>query len=186
MQDHEIIDLYWNRSHSAIDQTAQKYANYCYSISNRILHNHEDAEECANDTYLKLWELLPPNRPACFTSFIGKIVRNLALNRWKSYNTQKRGFGQITFALSELDECISTGDTVDKSIDESLLTESINRFLNMQSAESRIIFVKRYWYLYGIDEISKQCNCSQSKIKSNLFRTRNKLKIHLEKERFFI
>jgi len=106
MNDHEIIGLYWSRSESAIAATAEKYGNYCHAIAYNILHSSDDAEECANDTYLSAWNTIPPQRPNRLSIYLGKITRNLALNRYKRCTAQKRGHGQVALALSELEACV--------------------------------------------------------------------------------
>ena len=106
MRDHEIIELYWARNESAIAATAEKYGNYCHTIAYNILRNKEDAEECSNDTYLGAWNSIPPQRPNRLSIYLGKITRNLALNRYKRYTAEKRGHGQVVLALSELEACV--------------------------------------------------------------------------------
>ena len=182
MDDEKIIDLYWARTETAISETANKYGRYCQHIAHNILHNNEDAEECVNDTYHGAWKAMPPNRPNRLSTFLGKITRNLALNRFKQYNTQKRGLGQTEIVLSELEDCIFAPDNVEQSTDETILVESINSFLYKQPTIKRDIFLRRYWYLSSISEISAQYGMSESKVTSLLFRLRNELKTHLYKE----
>lgn len=182
MKDHEIIDLYWKREETAISATAEKYGKYCHAISYNILKNHEDAEECVNDTYLGAWKSMPPKRPERFSTYLGKITRNLALNRFKQYTAEKRGMGQTEAVLSELEDCIPSGSDVEQAMDEMILAESINRFLREQPEQKRNIFIRRYWYLYPIQDIAANYGISESKTASLLFRMRSKLKAHLEKE----
>jgi len=182
MEDCKIVDLYWARSESAITETSNKYAKYCHYISYNILWNNEDADECVNDTYLCAWKAMPPQRPNRLSTFLGKITRNLSLNRYKSYTAQKRGAGQMELVLSELDDCVPANTSVEQETDEILLVEAINNFLSELPTVSRIVFVRRYWYLSGIKEIAEQYGMSESKVKSTLFRTRNKLKLCIEKE----
>lgn len=186
MKDNEILDLYWNRDESAISLTADTYGKYCYSVAYNILHNNEDAEECLNDTWVNAWNSIPPHRPNRLSTFLGKITRNIAINRYKQMNTQKRGEGQVDIALNELEGCLSSQMDVEQMADEMVLTEAIDRFLRMQPRTERNIFVGRYWHLYSITELAKAYNMSESKIASMLFRMRNKLKIHLEKEGVYI
>lgn len=113
MRDHEIIELYWARNESAITATAEKYGNYCHTIAYNILHSKEDAEECSNDTYLGAWSSIPPQRPNRLSIYLGKITRNLALNRYKRYTAEKRGHGQVVLALSELEACVPSEATVE-------------------------------------------------------------------------
>lgn len=182
MDDKRIIDLYWERSEAAIDEASKKYSRYCHYISFNILYDNEDAKECVNDTYLRAWNAMPPKRPQNLAAFLGKITRNLSLNRYKQRTAKKRGMGQFELVLTELEGCISSLGDVDDILDERLLIETINRFLATLPQLNRRIFVRRYWYMSPICEIAKEYNISESKAKSMLFRMRNQLKVKLEKE----
>ena len=182
MEDKQIVDLYWLRSESAISETAIKYGRYCYYIAHNILHNNEDSEECVNDTYLNAWNVMPDQRPSKLSTFLGKITRNLSLNRWELYNAEKRGSGQIPLALHELHECIPSTDSADHLVDDLALAEIINRFLAALPKERRMIFMRRYWYLSPIAEIAADYSMSESKVKMSLLRSRNALKQVLEEE----
>lgn len=182
MKDHEIIDLYWERKENAISETAKKYGKYCHSISYNILHNNEDAEECVNDTYLGAWKSMPPQRPDRLSTYLGKITRNLSLNRFKQYTAEKRGLGQTELVLSELEDCIPAETSVEQIIDEMVLVKSINQFLRGHPEQKRNIFIRRYWYLSPIRDIAENYSMSESKVASILFRMRNELKTHLEQE----
>jgi len=182
MEDRKIIELYWERSEDAISQTEQKYGRFCRSIAYNILHNDEDSEECVSDTYLKAWEEMPPKQPERLSAFLGRITRNISLHRYDRRNAQKRGGGEITLALDELGECIPSGERVESTIDNLELAALLNSFLAALTPQNRIIFVRRYWYLYSIKEISAQLGVSESKVKTSLFRTRSALRTLLEKE----
>lgn len=182
MEDQKIIDLYWSRSESAISETADKYGRYCRRIAYNILHNHEDCEECVNDTYFRAWNTMPPNRPNRLSAFLGKIVRNLSLDRYDSYTTEKRGLGQVPLALEELEACIPSSSDTEQVIDELALAQLLNHFLSGMKSEPRMIFVQRYWYLNSIKEIAADFDISESKVKMTLLRIRKKLKEFLEKE----
>lgn len=182
MNDKEIIDLYWERNEAAIAATAEQYGSYCHAISYNILHSNEDAEECVNDTWLGAWKSLPPLRPNRLSTYLGKLTRNLSLDRFRRYNAKKRGHGQTELVLSELEDCIPVESDVDQSVDEMVLAESINQFLYAQPERKRNIFIRRYWYLYSIQDIAKTYGMSESKTASLLFRMRNELKVYLEKE----
>jgi RNA polymerase sigma-70 factor (ECF subfamily) len=177
-----ILDLYWARSESAISETALKYGRYCAQIAMNILQNSEDTGECVNDTYLNAWNAIPPQRPIIFSSFLGKITRNLSLNKYKEQRAKKRGGHEIALVLDELEDCIPSGCAVEAEYEAGVIAKAIDSFLFSIDAESRIIFVRRYWYADTIIEIASRFKISESKVKSTLFRTRNKLKIHLEKE----
>lgn len=182
MEDSKIVDLYWERDETAIGETAKKYSRYCHSISFNILQNEEDVEECVNDTYLNAWNAIPPKRPNCLATFLGKITRNLSLDKFKKYSAEKRGNGQVEIALSELDEVLPSVAIVERAIDEKELVKLLDEFLGGLPKQKRIMFVQRYWYLMPIKTMAEQLSMSESKIKSALFRIRNELKSHLERE----
>jgi len=182
MEDNQIVNLYWARSETAISETADKYGRYCRCIAYNILHNGEDSEECVNDTYLNAWNAMPDRRPNRLSAFLGKITRNLALKRWEWYNAEKRGFGQVPLALDELQECIPSASSEDQIVDDFVLEEIFNRFLDSLPKEKRKIFMRRYWYLSPVAEIAKDYSISESKVKMSLLRSRKALKQVLEKE----
>lgn len=182
MNDGQIIDLYWARSETAISETANKYSKYCHTIAFNILHNNEDAEECVNDTYMRAWGAIPPQRPNRLSTFLGKITRNLSLNKYERYAAEKRGFGQVPLALDELQDCIPAADSVSQTVEDEDLAEIFNRFLAALPSDTRKIFMQRYWYLSPINEIAKDYGFSESKVKMILQRARNELKQILEEE----
>lgn len=182
MDDKTIIDLYWKRSEAAISETASKYGRYCRRIAYNILHNNEDCEECVNDAYLKAWNAMPPNRPNRLSVFLGKIVRNLSFDRYNGYTAQKRGGGEIPLALEELEECIPASFDTEQAMDALALADMLNRFLAGVKPEARILFVRRYWYLDPVKEITASAGVSESKVKTTLLRLRRKLKQFLEEE----
>ena len=182
MEDNMILDLYWSRSESAISETAMKYGRYCAKIAMNILQNREDTDECVNDTYLKAWNSIPTLRPTIFSSFLGKITRNLSLNKYKALRTKKRGGYEVALLLDELDDCISPGDGLDFECETSVLAKAIDDFLSSIDDENLIVFTRRYWYVDSIASIAKRFQMSESKVKSMLYRTRNKLRVYLEKE----
>ena len=181
MEDQEIVELYWNRNEQAIAETKNKYGNYCYSIAYGILRNNEDSQECVNDTYLGAWNAMPPHHPLILSTFLGKIARRLSLNRYRSNTAVKRGGGEIALSFEELDECIGE-DSVREQLEEKLLAESINEFLETLKESDRKVFVCRYWYFETIEEIASRYGFTSSKVKMSLKRTRDKLKDHLKKE----
>lgn len=182
MEDYQIVDLFWERTETAISEVAGKYGKYCYSIAYNILRNREDSEECVNDTYFNAWRAMPPQRPSRLSTFLGKITRNLSLNRWDQYNAEKRGSGQVTLALDELSEYIPAAETVEQAVDDLVLVEIFNRFLASLPKNSRKIFIQRYWYLSAIKEIAEGYAISEGKVKMSLLRSRKTLKKFLEEE----
>lgn len=183
MEDKQIVDLYWARSERAISETEKKYSRYCYSIAYNILHNNEDSEECVNDTYLSAWRAMPEQRPHRLPAFLGRITRNLSLNRVELYHAEKRGSGQVPLALDELHECIPSPDHADRVVDDLVLADTFNRFLASLSREKRVIFMRRYWYLSPVAEIAKDYSMSESKVKMSLLRSRKALKQMLKEYR---
>jgi len=182
MEDRRIVELYLARSEEAITETDRKYGKYCSYIAFSILSSRQDAEECVNDTYMRAWNAIPPHEPVQLSTFLGKITRNLALNRYKSLHAQKRGKGQVDVALSELEECIGGTSKVETRADELVVVEVMNRFLAGQPKLNRVVFVKRYWYLSSIKEIADELSMNENRITSMLFRMRKELKKCLESE----
>lgn len=182
MDDSQIIELYLARAQTAISETAEKYGRYCRYIAYNILCSEEDSEECVNDTYLRTWESIPPQRPFNLKAFLGTITRNLSLDRYHSRNAEKRGMGQVPLVLDELCECLPAQKNADDITDSIVLAECLNEFLAGMSEQQRIIFVRRYWYLSPVKEIAADLGYSESMVKMSLLRSRNQLKQALEKE----
>ena len=181
MDDEMIVQLYLERNEQAIPETETKYGNYCTSIANNILGNKEDAEECVNDTYFNTWNAIPPHRPKVLSTFLGKIVRNLAFNKYKYYTAEKRGGSEIDLVLEELADCISSKDDVEQAYEYSELVSDINTFLGELSEEKRNIFVCRYWYADSISDIAERYKMSKGAVSMVLNRIRNRLHDYLEK-----
>lgn len=179
MDDRLIVDLYFARSEKAISETDKKYGRYCRCIASNILHSDTEAEECVDDAYMNTWSAIPPERPNSLRAFVGRITRNLALNRYEHKRAQKRYAG-IEAALDEIEELISAPE--ESIVDTMALRDSINEFLGRTTRKSRIIFVKRYWYLASIKEIADEIGASESSVKVSLHRTRCELKEFLEKK----
>lgn len=185
MTDENIISLYFSRDEQAIAETMKKFGAYCMKISMGILNDAQESEENVSDAYLHTWNAIPPHRPTVLSSFIGKITRNLALNRYKALHAQKRVCSEFTLSLDELDECVADDRVLDNA-DFALLKDSINTFLKKQDKSSRAIFILRYFYSESIEDIARRTGFSDSKVKSVLFRQRGKLKKHLESEGFSV
>lgn len=186
MTDLQIIDLYWARSEEAITATAAAYGNYCTSIAFNILRSYEDSEECVSDTWHRAWQSMPPQRPNPLRVWLGKVTRNLALDRWRAGQAEKRGGGQMDVLLSELENCLPSGVTPEKQAEDSEVVEGINRFLRSQSPAARIIFLRRYWYGDSVADIAAAMGMGRSAVKSALFRAREGLRQHLEEEGLWI
>lgn len=175
MEDRAIVQLYWDRSKEAIPATATKYGGYCSSIARNILESPEDVEECINDTYLNAWNTMPPSWPEFLGAFLGKITRNLSLNR-KKYNRAGRRCEEV---LVELDSIVSGRNDLERSYDRRELIRTINAFLEKQPEKQRSIFVCRYFYCDSIAEIAQRFHMQEGAVTMQLSRTREKLRRYL-------
>ena len=180
MDDNQIIELYFKRDENAITETRKSYGKQLKSVAFCILRSSEDAEEVENDTYLKTWESIPPQRPRYFLAYLVKICRNTALNVLQKRNMQKRNAVVIELT-NELSQCIPDKKSLDYATEQEL-GELISIFLKSVSKENRIIFLRRYFMTESVAEIAKALGMSESKVKSSLFRTRNKFRSYLSKE----
>ena len=183
LEDSDIIELYLKRDERAIDETATKYGPYCEKIALNILNNQFDAEECVNDTYLRTWNSIPPTLPRIFSAFLAKITRNVAIDKYKSRNAEKRIANPIS--LDELSECVGDG-TISDQLEISAIGSAISKFLHGESEINRRIFVRRYFFEDSVRDIAKFYRISESKVKTSLHRTRERLKRFLEKEGIYI
>ena len=186
MEDKDIVALYWARSEEAIRATATKYGAYCRAIIRRLLGDGRDSEECLNDTWLGAWNAIPPHRPSCLRTFLGKITRNLALKRLEKSAAQKRGSGEALLVLEELEQCLAAPDKVEQQVEDQIqaqrLAVVLEEFLRGLPGRARILFLRRYWYFCSIKEIARQERISEGAVKSSLFRTREKLRAKLQEE----
>ena len=180
MEDSKIIELYWARDENAISETDKKYRNYCNYIAHNILQNSEDEIECINDTYFKTWNSIPNARPNIFKLFLGKITRQLAINKYEKNRAKKRYSG-VDLVLDELEECVPYHQDMADEVEYAELTTYINDFLKTISNKSRNIFIDRYWYMNSVNDISKKRKIAEGNVKVILHRTRKELKEYLEK-----
>lgn len=186
MQDEKIVELYWLRHENAIRETEHKYGQYLIKIAHNILNNIEDSRESVNDTYLRAWNSMPPNKPAVLKTYLGKITRQISIDIFRSKNRQKRSNSQYALSLYELEECIPDNMCTEQEIELRLLGKTINEFLYTLPEQTRHIFVCRYYFCDSVKSISSYYALTESKVKSILYRTRQALKNHLEREGFFI
>ena len=182
MDDTQIVELYWARKESAIEETETKYGSYCRSIAQNILHNPDDAEESVNDTWLDAWNSMPPHRPSVLSTFLGKLTRRISIDKWRRLNAKKRGDGQMPLVLAELEDCISDGKSIEEETERKLLAEVIASFVKSLPETEQKVFLCRYWYMDSVGSIATRFRFSENKVKSMLFRTREKLRVRLEKE----
>lgn len=182
MTDDKIIQMFFQRNEVAIEETHKKYGSYCFKIANNILNNREDSEECLNDTLLKTWDSIPPTRPIHFNLFLAKIIRNFAINKYRSKHTYKRGKGEIVLVLDELEQCIAGQSDVETLYIAEELQNTINKFVRGLPERDGNVFIRRYFYADSISDISNRYHLSENNVRVMLNRTRNKLRIRLEKE----
>ena len=182
LDDEKIIELYWQRSEQAIPETEKKYGSYCRTIAVNILENSEDAEECVNDTWLKAWNAIPPARPERLSVFLGRMSRWLALARLRDQKRQKRGGGETLLALEELRGLLPGGEDTAAQLERKELTEALNRCLKRLGETERDVFVLRYWFLLPVGQIAARFGFSESKVKSMLYRSRQKMQKMLREE----
>ena len=179
MNDEKIIELYNKRSESAIAMTAESYSSYLMRVAYNVLGNYQDCEEVVSDSYMSAWNSIPPAQPASLKFFVAKIVRNKAIDLALKKNADKRGGGKVVLCLDELSDCVSDSGA---AVDSGEITEIVNAFLRRQDLKKAKMFVRRYWYMDSIADIATYFNCSESKVKTTLFRMRQELKDELSKE----
>ncbi len=182
MEDEKIIELFWQRNQAAIKCTEDKYGRLCRKISCGILSSPEDAEECVSDTYLALWNSIPPQRPDRFRVYVAAVTRNLSLLKLRERYSKKRGGGEMTLVLDELGDSFSSDCSPEREYEEKEAAEAINSFLYTLSENDRNIFISRYWLFMPVADIALNLNCSKSRVATSLFRTRQKLQRYLLKE----
>jgi len=179
MEDTRIVELFFQREERAIEESHRKYGAYCRAVANNILHSEEDSQECVNDTWLRAWNSIPPDRPERLSVYFGKITRNLAIDRYRSAHSEKRGGGQTEVCLDELSECIGGRNTIE---DNFILRDLLSSFLRTLPEKNRHIFLFRYWYMVPVSKIADHFGMTPDAVKMLLLRTRKKLEAFLEKE----
>ena len=182
MEDDKIVELYWQRSREAIPVTAERYGRYCTAVARNILPDERDAEECVNDTYLAAWNSMPDNRPARLAPYLGRITRNFALSRREANSAVKRGGGGRDTCLDELAECLPAPADPAEELEVRELSGRVDVFLRTLGQDERDVFIARYWYAAGVEDIAQRMGFTRAKTASMLHRTRKKLRAALEKE----
>lgn len=178
MTDEQILQLYFDRDQSAIAETDRKYGSYCYAIAANLL-GREDSEECVNDTYHAAWTHIPPEIPQSLKAFLGRIVRNLSISRFRRTHARKRSSGTDVL-LSELEDCLPDTHTVEAEADSRELSRLISSWLASLSGDDRALFVLRYWHGTAVQELAKQCGCTPNALSLRIRRLRKSLKHYLE------
>lgn len=182
MEDADIVELYFRRDQRALAETEAKYGTYLNRISMNVLGDREDAAECVNDAYLGAWNAMPPTRPASLRAFLGKIARRLSLNRLRERLAERRGGGETALAIEELGELLPSGRDAQQEAEARELTRTLNGFLRGLPARERAVFMRRYWFFDSLSEIARASGKTEAAVKSQLHRTREKLRDYLDQE----
>ena len=182
MEDHQILELYWQKNADAISETSSKYGPYCFTIADHILNNTEDSEECVNDTWLHAWNAMPPQKPNVLRMFLAKITRNLSVNRFKARSAEKRGGGEIHLVLDELADCLAGETDVEREYEGRELEQCIRRFVRGLPERDGNVFVRRYFFTEPVAAIAERYELTENNVMVILSRTRKKLRLKLAKE----
>ncbi|WP_295086117.1 RNA polymerase sigma factor [Ruminococcus sp.] len=181
MDDTSIIELYWNRDEQAINETDKKYGKLCYRLAFNILKRREDSEECVNDTFMKAWNSIPPDRPTHFSAYLCQIVKRIALSKFR-YNTADKRQCNSYMSYDELSEFVSDAESPEDVNIMTELSNSISNYLASESKQNRVIFIRRYWYFDSAEDIASAFHISPNTVWSILSRMRKRLKKQLQKE----
>lgn len=184
MNDEAIVALYWARDDTAISETASKYGAYLLRIAQRLVRQARDSEECVNDTYLGAWNAMPPQRPSVLQTFLGKLTRRIAIDRFRKDTAQKRGGWSLPLSLNELGACVPSQLSVEDAAELHRLRDVVNSFIGTLPKEKRRAFLLRYWYAYPVQEIAALFGWSASKTSNLLLRLRHALRDRLIEEGF--
>lgn len=182
LSDEQIIELYWNRQETAISATDDKYGRFLYTIAYNILNNHMDCEECVDDTYLGAWNRIPPTRPSIFQVFLSRMLRNIAVDRYRRNTASKRVPSELTSSLDEIDEFLPGDYSVETEYRIKEIGRILNKFINSLSERDRFTFVCRYYYADQVDDIARMLQVSGRTVYRSLVRMRESLREELEKE----
>ena len=182
VKDSTILALYWDRVEDAVTFTKEKYGALCRSIARRLLNDARDVDECESDVYIRVWNSIPPERPTCLRAWLARVTRNIALDRSK-YNAAACRSSVLAQAFEELEPWLTAAGTDPQTaLDAEELRRILNSFLRAQSSEARRFFLRRYWYGESVQEIAQAYGVKESKVKTSLFRTRERLRKELERE----
>ena len=181
MDDSEIIDLFFERSEQAIVELSKKYGNLCKNISDNILNDPLDVEECVNDVYLGVWNSIPPQRPKPLLAYVCRIVRNLSIKRYH-FNTAEKRNSKYSLALDEFEECIAAPSCDEANQETAALDEMIDGFLSKLSKDNRVMFMRRYWFSDPIPEIAELFDTTEHNVSARLCRIRKKIRDYLTKK----
>jgi len=181
MEDAQIIDMYWLRDEYAIQATDDKYGAFCHRIAMNILHSFQDSEECVSDAYGRCWDTMPPQRPGSLRAYVGAIIRNLSISRYRASRAQKR-FGGAEVLLSELADCVPAPESVQRTVEAGELAELIDRWLRGLEREERALFIRRYWNGDSVKLLAGELGLRPNALTKRLLRLRESLRRELERE----
>ena len=181
MDDTQIIDLYFARDEQAIAETEQKYGGFCLRIAMNVLDVREDAEECVSDTYLSAWNRIPPTIPQSLKAFLGRMVRNLSISRFRSMRAKKR-YNGMEVLLSELGDCVPSDQNVEQTVEAKELSGYISDWLVSLPAEDCALFVRRYWFGDAVQELAERCGITAAQMAQRMLRLRKNLRTALEEK----
>ena len=186
MEDSAIIELFFARDESALNEVTAKYSRLCVNILKSVLDNESDIEECQNDLLMTLWRTIPPERPRCLGAFISKLARRIGIDRYRKNTRQKRGGGP-TLSLTECEEdgIIAAIEPFTEN-DSAEIGRAVSDFLRTLDGETRVIFIRRYFYCESVTELSQRFELSENIISVRLYRAKKKLRKQLEKEGIYI
>ncbi len=184
MNDRDIVGMFLDRNEDAVAESKKRYGDYCVYIANNVLHDSEDAKECLNDALFAAWRSIPPNKPENLKTYLGKLIHETAIDRWRKNNRQKRIRSDIVGPLEEIEEIVKGAD-IDEKLEEAELSREISRYLLSVDETKRKVFIRRYWYYDSVENICQRYGLGKSKVLMTLKRTRDGLARHLKKEGFF-
>ena len=181
MEDTQIIELYFKRDEAALRETNAKYGAYCFRIAKNILESREDSEECVNDTWSQVWKRIPPTVPDSLKAFLGKIIRDISLSRYRANHAKKR-YSAMDVMLEELDSCLPSDFDMEEIFEKKQLADLINAFLGTIPKEDRILFVRRYYYGDSVKNLAHDYECSENYISQRMLKLRRKLRTCLQEK----
>ena len=181
MEDAQIVELYWQRDEAALRETDARYGTFCRAVALNLLGIRQDAEECVNDTYLAAWNAMPTQRPRALRAWLGRVVRNIAVDRWRRAHAEKR-YGGVTLLLDELEECVPDPETVERTAEAEELGQYISAWLRTLPEADRVLFVRRYWNGEALNALARARGVPPEKLAQRMYRLRQGLRAALEKE----
>lgn len=184
--DEQIIELYWQREERAIQETDKKHGQFLFRIAYNILHDRLDCEECQNDTYLGVWNAIPPTRPTVFPAFITQIMRRIAINRYKEKTSKKRIPSELTVSMEDINDFLQSNDTVDAEYEAAKVGKIINDYVRGLSDRQRYIFIDRFYLAESVETIAKDLSISSPTVYREIEKIKQGLKMHLERNEIYL